>query len=144
MIVAKPLMFIKAELCVRVRRILVAGGIQATACNAAFFNVLHRLGYTRKKASRVNDPRIAGLLRNAGHILIHQPAYSPRFQPAEHWFSCLRHEMQLHNDEYLALGEQWRPGPLALYIFSDEPRANATLYGDDSPLWLHSLTITSL
>ena len=49
MIVAKPLMFIKAELCVRVRRILVAGGIQATACNAAFFNVLHRLGYTRTR-----------------------------------------------------------------------------------------------
>ena len=86
-------------------------------------------------ATQYHDPRIAGLLRNAGHILIHQPAYSPRFQPAEHWFSCLRHEMQLHNDEYLALGEQWRPGPLALYIFSDEPRANATLCGDDSPLW---------
>ena len=50
-------------------------------------------------------------------ILVHQPAYSPRFQPAEHWFSCLRHVMQLHNDEFLALGEQYGDQGRWLSIF---------------------------
>ena len=46
-----------------------------------------------------------------------QPAYSPRFQPAEHWFSCLRYVMQLHHDEYLALGEQYGDQGRWLSIF---------------------------